>query len=634
MSNLQVSEMNVPGILAKLASREWMSPLFQREFVWSNADVVSLINSIIDAKPIGMVTLWEQHEDAAIKLEPISIEDRAADGTTFMRPYGKDKAHPGRYYAILDGRQRSTALALAFGGLRANSRRFRSAGRYYLDVKAKDDAERVVFVSETDVVRKNYSNLAVSVTNGLFPLEVDDTDKFFQQWMSYIQIIRDPNFYSPSQLPDEQELDRRTKIIKDAFDGIINTKIAVYIMPKDYDLATICEVFQTLNTTGTKVSTVDLIHSNVYNDTHQDVGGAVLLREKIDELGQIDGAIGWSSSKDRPELVAQMVAAIHVALDNKPLPRPISSSKEARISSVKSSDLLSIPSIFWRKITSDLNPFASALAGFQKSVAGGAFGHNECPYPASASVYVSLKWLLGHDSNPSMKWNDDHLSSLFRAFFWRNAFRTRYDQGFLTQIGADIINFKEFLNSTREDEDFDGWRIRASAWLDAFLPPIDRQSVYDVVSDGKEAGALRKAARILLYSRASFDIFSETKAIKFGSDNLQLHHIFPRDWYVNNITPEIRAISDSDSHDWINSAANLMPMHRDTNILWRKKNPAQFIDEFNLDYDSRSEIWSRCFVDRHSYELLKQGADGLKAFWERRAGLIADEIMKRSDISL
>lgn len=59
MANLEVSEVNVPKLIKRLKTSEWLSPLFQRDFVWSNAAVVALVNSIIDARPVGMITLWQ-----------------------------------------------------------------------------------------------------------------------------------------------------------------------------------------------------------------------------------------------------------------------------------------------------------------------------------------------------------------------------------------------------------------------------------------------------------------------------------------------------------------------------------------------------------------------------------------------
>jgi hypothetical protein len=152
VGSLNVSDTNVPELIKKLKTGEWLSPLFQRDFVWSNAAVVSLVNSIIDARPVGMITLWEQEGDSALPLEPISIPDwDPSAGKTGDKFFADPASRPGRYYAILDGRQRSTALAMAFGGLRAGSGVYRTAGRFFLDVKAKEESERVVFKTEREV---------------------------------------------------------------------------------------------------------------------------------------------------------------------------------------------------------------------------------------------------------------------------------------------------------------------------------------------------------------------------------------------------------------------------------------------------------------------------------------------------
>ena len=136
-----------------------------------------------------------------------------------------------------------------------------------------------------------------------------------QQFYRYTQAIADPDNYSNSELPDKAELKRRNDILAKSFDGLMGTKLAVYIVPPSYSLAEICEIFEVLNTTGTKVSTVDLIHSWLYSETANDQQ-PVLLRDWIDTLGQLNGAMGWSSSTDRPELIAQMATAAYVALES------------------------------------------------------------------------------------------------------------------------------------------------------------------------------------------------------------------------------------------------------------------------------------------------------------------------------
>lgn len=636
MANLEVAETNVPGVIKKLKTSEWLSPLFQRDFVWSTAAVVSLINSIIDARPVGMITLWEQEGDSALPLEPISIPDWDNDlDKTGHRYFGDPDRRTGRFYAILDGRQRSTALALAFGGLRATSGVYRNSGRYYLDVCAADDTERVKFISEKDVGRRNIGTLKSAIASGLFPLEVQDPDTIFDQWMSYIQHIRDPQFYPDQTLPSEVELDRRNRILQKAFNGIIKTKIALYIVPQTYDLADICDIFETLNTTGTKVSTVDLIHSNIYSDTAKSAAGPILLRDKIDELGEHDGAVGWASSKDRPELVAQMVAATHVALHSKPEARAIGGRKDYKIASVKSQDLLAIPWTHWQSIINELPLFAGFIGAFQLAVAGGHFGMNQCPYPASSTIYVALRWHHHFEAGPNIEWQVQNLDNLYRAFFWRNAISTRYDQGFLTQIGTDIKEFKAFLETTKIDEDFDHWRVRANTWLDAYLgAATDFETVYNLVTDGGEAGALKRASHLLLYARARYDVVDSETSISYPSGDTQLHHIFPKDWCANNVAGASADVLNEKlaQRDFINSAANLMPMSRKSNLSWRKKVPAQFLEQEGLTYDAQADLWNAYFVNRQMFEVLSSSPPNPGEFWKMRGRSIAEEIVRRMTV--
>ena len=633
MSQLQVTDITVPVLLKKLRTREWLVPQFQRDFVWSNAAVIALVNSIIDSRPVGMVTLWEQQENTPLQLEPVSVPDWIAeDNKAGRREYVETEARPGRYYAVLDGRQRSTALALVFGGLRARSGNYRNSGAYFLDVTARDDGERVKYFTLKEIGRKNLETLSGAIGQGLFPLAVEDPDNMMGQWMQYLQLIYNQTYYPEGAFPDAEELQRRNAILSSAFAGIFNTKLAVYIVPRDYTLPDICEIFSTLNTTGTKVSTVDLIHSNLFNDTVEDAGGPLLLRDKIDALGELDGAVGWASAKDRPELVAQLVAAAYVASETKAAPRP-TGGRETRITSVKSGDLLALPSAFWRKIFDESPKFANFLGGFQKAVAGGNFGMAHCPYPASAAVYVGLRWFLEFDG-ATVHWDVDKLDRLYRAFFWRNALASRYDQGFLTQIGADIQDMKAFLNETKADTPEDYWRTRANAWLDKTVGPRPVKSdIMALISDGEERGAARRAALLLLHARAKEDVITPDLNISLESGMMDLHHIYPKDWCKNNAGALEHVLgAEGDGEGWVNSAANLMPMHRRTNNDWRKNSPSTFLKERNVDYEGRQDIWNWYFIDRDAFEDLMRNEQGVEAFWKRRADMITEEIYSKTAV--
>lgn len=226
MPDLVVKSIGVAELLDQLCDNTWLIPSFQRDFVWSEANVTSLVLSVIEARPIGMATLWEQPDNSALALGPASIED-TQDGKSVSVSLSNNTELPNKFYAVLDGRQRSTAIAMAFGGLRATDSRRRFAGRFFLDATQPEPSERVRYIKESDVKKKKYDSLSSCIADGLFPLATQPGKSLMGQWMGYLQAIKDPSNYPNSNLPDEEELERRNVILQQAFEGITSTRLAV-----------------------------------------------------------------------------------------------------------------------------------------------------------------------------------------------------------------------------------------------------------------------------------------------------------------------------------------------------------------------------------------------------------------------
>ena len=168
MAQLVVTDVTVPVLLDSIRRREWVVPQFQRDFVWTVADVIALVASIIDSRPIGMATLWEQKPSVApeVETEAIWIQDDTARRSL----EGRDST-PSKQFAILDGRQRCTAVAMAFGGLRAQDAKSKFAGRFYLDVATNDPNERVVYKKDSDIKRQHLDSDAACIGRGLFGVD-------------------------------------------------------------------------------------------------------------------------------------------------------------------------------------------------------------------------------------------------------------------------------------------------------------------------------------------------------------------------------------------------------------------------------------------------------------------------------
>jgi hypothetical protein len=636
MAALEVTSVTVPDVLEKLRRREWLIPEFQRDFVWSISDVIDLVASILDARPIGMATLWAQPDTGQLSLEPISVPDDTEELEQKLRYFSVTAENPKKIWAILDGKQRCTAIALAFGGLKAQNPIFRFAGRFFLDVTADDATQQVVFKRDKEIKKAGLTSDAACIAKGLFPLAPLEGQDLAEQWMGYLSFIHNPKYYEGNVLPAEEELDRRDRVLKKAFKGLTGTKLAVYIVPDNYSLGEICDIFEKLNTTGARVSTVDLIHSWLYSDTEKLLPKPVLLRNWLDELGSLDGAVGWSSSSDRPELIAQFVTACYIALDRKVPARPFKGNTSSS-PSIKSGDLLATPTAHWLDVMGETDRFASYLLDFQTTVAEGPFSYDRCPYPASAGIYIALRWYSDKDAPDDKAWGRNDIDALYRAFFWRNALRGRYDQGFLTKLGIDLRDLKAILASRKRFPSSSTWVDHASKDLNKIVEAPSREDVVGSLLAGNRVGATAKALTLLMIAKTQKDLIDPGTSLRHPSlESVELHHIFPRAWCENNKTGALSEIlqAKEDGKNYVSSVANLMPLSRKSNNLWKQKAPGQMLQERGISYETNQLNFGSVFIDETGFNLLLQGAAGIPDFWNHRAAQIADALMRRMEIVL
>ena len=177
---------------------QWQVPKFQREFVWTPQQVAALLVSIFKTRPIGLITTWEQPQDEPLTTpEPLSVKGVS---------YKKFEKTPPVLKLVLDGKQRLTALTIAFAGLRSPDDRFQFAGRWFIDFKVSpvESDTFVVYKKRAEVARENLQTSSNCIAAGLFTLDQ------CRQFNSLAQRIRDRDFYGESAFPPPEELERRS----------------------------------------------------------------------------------------------------------------------------------------------------------------------------------------------------------------------------------------------------------------------------------------------------------------------------------------------------------------------------------------------------------------------------------------
>lgn len=91
--------MKIQDLIFSIKNNDIVVPEFQREFVWGNDRVKSLISSLINEYPVGGILLWKTNDPPSLKG---AISENLDPNRT--------------YQVLLDGQQRSTALYLMIEG--------------------------------------------------------------------------------------------------------------------------------------------------------------------------------------------------------------------------------------------------------------------------------------------------------------------------------------------------------------------------------------------------------------------------------------------------------------------------------------------------------------------------------------
>ncbi len=624
-----VSSASIPEILKNIEKGSWLVPHFQRDFVWNTTAVRDLLASMVRGRPVGMITLWAQADDTDLPLEPISVPDSPNDEDTrfkYLVPLG---TRTNKYFAILDGKQRCTSIAMAFTGLRPDNRKSRYCGRYFLDVNNDDPDGLVVYLKETEISKMKIESDRAAIGAGYYPFQRSKPDESLSwQWIRYIQELKNKDNYSVELSLDE--IARRERILKRAYDGINDTRFAVLIVPDSYKLDEICDIFDKLNTTGTKVSTVDLIHSWLYADTAGMLGGPLNLRKWIRSMEEEDGAVGWADLNRRPELMAQFVTAAYCTLDKKPPPRQQGGAIRT-ISSIKSGDLLATPSQHWINIISRQNEFTLYLGDMQKAIIDNPFPWHDAPYPAASTIYFAIRWKYETELKSSCVWDKDDLNSAFRAFYWRNALASRYDQGVLTKVESDTRFLQEILEK-RASEQKTEWLLKLEERINAHFKANQpqRSEIELQLKRGRLSGAAQKALLLPMVARIRKDLLNPKQEIGFpDSEPVEIHHFFPSAWCSNNKHLNLNSNDDDGTELMIpQSIVNLFPLSRTSNNDWKACHPAQIFSERNITFDDVSSILIPAGIDSEAFDMAAGDRPNPMAFWERRSRLYAEQLIQ------
>jgi hypothetical protein len=227
-------------------------PVFQRQFIWTDEQIISLLDSIYRGFPVGSLLMWSTKEELN--------HERNVGG--FMLPVTPDD-YPVNY--ILDGQQRLTTLYGVFHSDHATAD------------AALADRFNICYLPDEDVFAHH---LAASGKTKIHLNKILDTTKLLAELSHF-------NDY------------QRTKIAK------LTEALKDYEFPvvtiKERSNKEVCSIFQRINSSGTPLSNLELLAAWTWSDQFD-------LRNEIEELLDILKDKGYEEIDQ--SLIMRMLATL------------------------------------------------------------------------------------------------------------------------------------------------------------------------------------------------------------------------------------------------------------------------------------------------------------------------------------
>jgi hypothetical protein len=583
---------DLKDILLKAHKGALQLPDFQRDYVWEDADVQSLIASIAKGFPVGALLTLETGGE-------VEFMPRVIEGA----PKGEDKPHE----LLLDGQQRITSIYQSLFSpepIKTRNQKNKEIDRYYYinitkAISGIEDLEEAIIGTPADrQVKTNFGRDVVldlsspdkEFKNDMFPLNKSfDSRDWFYDWRDY---------WSDS--------DKDVRSIEKEFVRNVLEKIERYEMPiirlgKANSRAAICLVFEKVNVGGKKLDAFELLTA-IYAASKYDLRKD--WRGDENEVGRLARIIGSPFPRDVVTQIAstdflQACTLLHtrekriereqLGYKDKELPQ-ISCNKDA---------LLALPLEAYKKHQDLLEEGFIETAGFLNELK--IIWHKDIPYPPLLIALASVFAILGKEAKT------ETAKQKLRQWFWSVTLGELYGSSTESRLARDVPELVEWIKGV-------GSKPRS---LDEAIFQQERLN-----SLRQRLSAAYKGVHTLLMHQGCKDFITgrEVEIMTFFNDKIDIHHIFPRDWCKKQgIKPAV-----------FNSIVNKTPLFKTTNIVIGGVAPSEYLKAIEKKQGISSETLDE-LLRSHLIEPEHLRSDDFLAFYKARTAALSGLISEAMD---
>ena len=568
----QSPDLPLREILDDIRAGKVQLPDFQRDWVWDDDHVVSLLASVSLSYPIGAVMLLETGADTTV------FKPRLVESVELSDP-------PRPELLILDGQQRLTSL---YGALRSGKpvktkdRKKQVVERwYYIDMeKALDpngDRDEAVFSIGPDRMRR-------SIKHGI-ELDLSAPEREYEQLLFPLAQVLDSSEWRLG-FNEYWGYDRDKARLFDQFEAQVIKRFEQYEIPgielvKETPKDAVCQVFEKVNTGGVVLNVFELLTATYaaenfnLRDDWAERRKTLLQHPVLREVQSTD--------------FLQTIALLKT-----------SSSPDSAVS-CKRRDILNLT-------RQDYETWADpALRGYVDAarvlMAENVFDARDVPYRTQLVPLAAILARLGDG------WKSDAVRQKLTRWYWCGVFGEMYGGTTESRFARDVPEVLGWIEGGEEPD-----TVRTANFSpDRLLTLRTRLSA-----------AYKGLYAILMRDGAQDFVSGERNDIhRYFNDRVDIHHIFPKAWCTKNGI-------ERDRHD---SIVNKTPLSAETNRAIGGRAPSVYLETVRRKGGADDERIDE-ILRTHVIDPIALRADDFETFFEARRRELLERIATAMGMSL
>ncbi len=568
---MQTNDRPISELMISINKGAIQLPDFQRGWVWEDGRIKALIASITNNYPVGAAMFFEYGNDN------IRFKYRVIEGVTATDVIPTE--------LILDGQQRLTSIYSSLYSRNAVHTRTDKGKKifryYYIDIKKAcdpncDRVDAIFSVPETRIITSNFGRD--------IELDLSDRTKEFENKMFPLNLILDfpeeqnwQNEYYAFYNYNQEIIKEFTEFNKKIIMQTLQYKIPVISLGKDTPKEAVCQVFENVNTGGVSLTVFELVTAIFAIDDFE-------LRKD------------WEERKAK-YFDGDLLSCI-TATDFLTACTLLSTYKKGGTVSCKKKDVLNLS-------LKDYNNFADALSeGFVEAEKilqeERVFSNKDLPYSTQLIPLAALCTLLSNGNRIKVT----NIKNKIRQWYWCGVFGELYGGANETRYVNDVVGVMNWIENNGN------------------IPKTIQKSYFNptrlLTLQSRQSAAYKGIMALILKNHCK-DFISgrEMDFTVYKSENIDIHHIFPKSYCEkNNLSKE----------KW-NSVVNKTPISYSTNREIGGVAPSEYLKKIEekgqVDYNSLND-----YLQTHLIDVSAARSNDFEKHIVLRAKLLLDAIEK------